>query len=77
MKKQMMAYQLYRYAGKPMKAKRDVPFELKLTAKMVLDELCFEWNKQKLVSAINDAIDTDDKERFIQLSEEYRHYIWE
>ncbi|HLS10093.1 IDEAL domain-containing protein [Lentibacillus sp.] len=77
MKKQKMAYQLYRYAGQPMKAKRDVPYELKLTAQMMLDELCFKWNKQQLVAAINHAIDTGDQEKFIQLSDEYRHYIWE
>ncbi|WP_010529844.1 IDEAL domain-containing protein [Lentibacillus jeotgali] len=77
MKKQKLIYQLYRYAGKPMKAKRDVPFELKLSAQLVLDEMCFTWNKQTLESAINQAIDTGDRERFAQLSKEYRHYIWE
>ncbi|HLR62103.1 MAG TPA: IDEAL domain-containing protein [Lentibacillus sp.] len=77
MNQQKMTYQLYRYAGKAMKAKRDVPFELKLSAQLVLDEMCFSWNKQKLESAINHAIDTGDREKFVQLSKEYRHYIWE
>ncbi|TFJ93502.1 IDEAL domain-containing protein [Lentibacillus salicampi] len=77
MKKQKTTYQLYCYTGKAMKAKRDAPFELKLSAQLLLDELCFNWNKQKLESAINEAIDAGDRERFIKLSEEYRHYIWE
>ncbi|SFD99794.1 IDEAL domain-containing protein [Lentibacillus persicus] len=77
MKKQKIVYQLYRYAGKAINAKREVPFEMKLSAQLILDELCFSWNKEKLESAINDAIDTNDKEKFDALSKEYRHYVWE
>ncbi|QKY68492.1 IDEAL domain-containing protein [Lentibacillus sp. CBA3610] len=77
MKKQKMVYQLYRYAGAVIEAKREVPFELKLSAQLMLDEICFSWNKQQLESAINHAIDTGDKEKFGQLCEEYRNYIWE
>ncbi|SFA81028.1 IDEAL domain-containing protein [Lentibacillus halodurans] len=77
MKKQKVVYQLYRYAGNAIVAKKDVPFELKLSAQLVLDEICFNWNKWKLESGINHAIDTGDKEKFEQLSEEYRRYIWE
>ncbi|ALX48725.1 IDEAL domain-containing protein [Lentibacillus amyloliquefaciens] len=77
MKKQKVVYQLYRYAGGAIKAKREVPFEMKLSAQLILDELCFSWNKQKLQAAINHSIDTEDKETFVRLSKEYRHYVWE
>ncbi|MFD1361364.1 IDEAL domain-containing protein [Lentibacillus salinarum] len=77
MKKQKMTYQLYRYTGTAIKATREVPFELKLSAQLLLDEVCFNWNKQRLETAINHAIDTGDREQFKQLCEEYRSFIWE
>lgn len=77
MKKQKLIYQYFRYDGKPLHAKREVSYELKLSSRMLLDELCFKWNKERIESAINSSLDSGNKEKFLKLSEEYRHYIWE
>ncbi|WP_164669612.1 IDEAL domain-containing protein [Virgibacillus doumboii] len=77
MKKQKMIYRYSRYEGKTLHAKREVSYELKLSSRLLLDELCFNWNKEKLETAINSSIESGNKEKFLQLSEEYRHYIWE
>ena len=77
MKKQKMDYRLLRYEGKPLKAKREISYEIKLTSRLILDELCFEWNKEQLASAINRSIDTRNRELFQQLSEKYKLYIKE
>ncbi|ASN06610.1 IDEAL domain-containing protein [Virgibacillus necropolis] len=77
MKKQKIFYRYYRYDGKPLEAKREISFEFKLASTLLLDELCFVFNKEKLEEAINNSIDRGDKERFLQLSEAYRHFIWE
>ncbi|MFD1037637.1 IDEAL domain-containing protein [Virgibacillus byunsanensis] len=77
MKQQKLVYRFYRYDGKTLHAKREIPFELKLSSRLILDEICFNWNKNVLESAINSSIDKGDKEAFIQLSEAYKHFIWE
>ncbi|WP_188456580.1 IDEAL domain-containing protein [Virgibacillus oceani] len=77
MKKEKLIYRYYRYDGKTLHAKREIPFELKLSSQMILDELCFNWNKQQLEAAINSSIDKRNKEEFLKLSKEYRHFIWE
>ncbi|MFD2761699.1 IDEAL domain-containing protein [Lentibacillus juripiscarius] len=77
MNRQKASYRFYRYTGKTLYAKREISYELRLTAQLVLDELCFNWNKQKLEMAINHSVDTGDKEQFLLLSEAYRSYIWE
>ncbi|SDQ85602.1 IDEAL domain-containing protein [Virgibacillus subterraneus] len=77
MKKQKLVYRYVRYDGKALDAKREVSYELKLSSRMLLDELCFNWNKERLETAINSSIDTGNKKKFFQLSKEYRHYIWE
>lgn len=77
MKKQKIHYHFSRYDGKPLEAKREISFEFKLVSTLVLDELCFQWNKTKLEEALNSAIDKREKEIFLQLSEAYKQYIWE
>lgn len=77
MKKQKTIYRYYRYDGKVLHAKREIPYELKLSSQLVLDELCFRWNKKKLEAALNSSIDAGNKEEFMRLSEAYKHYIWE
>lgn len=77
MKKQKVCYHFSRYDGKALDAKREISYEFNLVSRMLLDELCFQWNKQKLEEALNDAIDKRDKEKFLQLSEAYKQYIWE
>lgn len=77
MKKQKTVYRCSRYEGKILYAKKEVSFELKLSSRLFLDELCFNWNKKKLKASINNAIDTGDREAFNKLSKEYKHFIWE
>lgn len=77
MKREKLVYRYFRYEGEILKARKETPFEFKLTARMMLDELCFNWNKEKLEVAINSAIETGNKEEFIQLSELFKQYVWE
>ncbi|GAB4073899.1 hypothetical protein GCM10028778_14020 [Barrientosiimonas marina] len=77
MKKQKSIYRLYRYRGTAKQAKRQMPFEWQLTAQLLLDELCFTWNKQRLQDAINHSLDTGNRDRFEQLCVAYRHFVWE
>lgn len=77
MKKEKLVYRYYRYEGEVLQAKREISFELKLTSRLLLDELCFSWNKEKLETAINSSIDTGNKEEFLKLSELYKHFVWE
>ncbi|HLR66565.1 IDEAL domain-containing protein [Virgibacillus alimentarius] len=77
MKKQKTIYRYYRYEGNILHAKREIPYELKLTSRLILDELCFKWNKKRLEAAINRSIDTGNKQEFLKLSKAYNHFIWE
>src|SRR5699024_7827917 len=43
-----IVFRYYRYYGKPNNAKRDLPYEIKMTSRLLLDALCFEWNKKTL-----------------------------
>lgn len=77
MKKEKIIYRYNRYDGKMLQAKREIPYELRLASQLILDELCFNWNKAYLEDAINLSLETGDKETFLQLSKAYRHFIWE
>jgi len=78
MKKQKVIYHLNRQYGKrEMKARKEIPFDFKLNARLLLDELCFTWNKNALEAEINRSIDNKQVEAFFNLSYEYRQYIWE
>lgn len=72
-----MIYRYYRYEGKVLLAKRETPFEMKLIAQLILDDLCYSWNKRQLERELNEAIDRGDKEKFNQLSVAYKEYVWE
>src|SRR5690625_2401746 len=77
MQNKQIVYRYYRYNGKPLQAKREIPYEIKITTRLLLDELCFKWNKEKLAQAIDDALERGDEFAFKKLSEKYSHYIWE
>lgn len=77
MEKQKQVYRYYRYDGKKLLAKREIPFEIKLSSRLMLDELCYKWNKAIIETAINEAIEQGDKEEFIKLSKKYKHYTFE
>ncbi|MGJ9459302.1 IDEAL domain-containing protein [Oceanobacillus sp. CF4.6] len=77
MKKEKIVYRFCRYQGERLQAKREIPYELRLFARLILDELCFNWNKKRLEEDINGSIEKGNKENFIKLSNEYKHFIWE
>lgn len=77
MRKAKTVYRIFRYAGKPLQAKREIPFEMRLVARMMLDELCFNWNKAILEEALNSSIDGNNHEAFQHLSEKYKQFVWE
>ncbi|GAB3798544.1 IDEAL domain-containing protein [Virgibacillus kimchii] len=77
MKKQKQILKYYRYTGKAIPARREVAFELQLASRLELDELCFNYNKEKLEAAINHALKTGDRKLFMELSEAYKQFIWE
>lgn len=77
MKKEKLEYRYHRHKGKPLQAKREIPYGLKLSARLLLDKICFDWNKSQLEAEINRSIDMRDKETFLKLSKAYKHFIWE
>ncbi len=75
----MVNYHLQRFDRNPVKviqARREISSEIRLAAKMVLDDICFQGNKARLDEAINQALDQSNEEAFQTLTKEYR-YIWE
>ncbi|WP_156288780.1 IDEAL domain-containing protein [Oceanobacillus salinisoli] len=77
MKKQKAVYRFCRYEGAVLYAKKGIPYEFSFNAQLVLDEICFNWNKQQLIEQINHSIETNNKEEFMKYSNLYRHYVWE
>lgn len=75
MKKQMNFNQYHRYQGKVLKAHKEIPYEIQLKTRLMLDELCFNWNKAYFEREINRSIDENNKEAFLVLSEQYKDYI--
>lgn len=77
MKKEKIMYRFICYKGRPIDAKKEVSFEIKLVSRMVLDELCFNWNKEKLLDDLDRSFDHGNQEEFLRISEEYKQYVWE
>lgn len=75
MKKQKSKINLFRYSGSTLYAKREISFDIKLSSRLILDQLCNRWNKQELEKQINKAIDTGDELTFKSFSKIYKHYI--
>lgn len=78
MKKQGTSYVLIKYQFPKkiaIRARREVPYEFRLVARLVLDELIFNQNKQTLERQINEAIDQNDTKRFYELSKQYSKYL--
>lgn len=76
MKKEKVVLLFFRYEGKPIQAKREIPYEIQLQAQMILDEICFKYNRNKLEEELNYALDERDKTAFMQYSEAYKEFIW-
>ncbi len=80
MKKHKLVYQLKKFDKNQqsvLNAKREIPFEIRLASQLVLDDLCFSWNKARLEEDINQSIDDNNKEAFETLSKTFSSYIWE
>ncbi|GAE94645.1 hypothetical protein JCM21714_3822 [Gracilibacillus boraciitolerans JCM 21714] len=80
MKKQKLNYQLKmlrKNNQSELKAKREIPFEIRLASQLLLDDLCFRWNKARLEKDINQSLDEQNEEAFKELSKTFNSYIWE
>ncbi|MRH44103.1 IDEAL domain-containing protein [Aquibacillus halophilus] len=80
MKKHKVIYKLQTFgSGNESKivAKREISYEIKLASKLFLDELCFNWNKERLEEQLNDSIDSNNREAFLLLSKQYQPYTWQ
>lgn len=77
MKKEKVVYRFNRYVGKTLSVKKGMPFEISLSSRMLLDELCFAENKKVLEDKLNAALDQGDAEAFRKLSQAYKQYVWE
>ncbi|ARI78135.1 IDEAL domain-containing protein [Halobacillus mangrovi] len=80
MRKQKMVYVIRRdpeYKGREITAKRELSFGIQLASRLLLDQLSFEFNKDRLDEEINEAIDNNDREAFERLSLQYQPYTWE
>ncbi|ASF38680.1 IDEAL domain-containing protein [Halobacillus alkaliphilus] len=80
MRKQKMVYVIRRdpdYKGKEITAKRELSFGIQLASRLFLDQMSFEFNKDRLDEEINQAIDNGDRAEFERLSLQYTPYTWE
>lgn len=77
MKKEKVVLMFFRYDGKPVQAKREVPFEMRLQARMILDEMCFQYNRARLEENLNKALEERNKSVFVEYSEALKEFIWE
>lgn len=77
MKKEKVSLRFLRYDGKPVQAKRELPYGIYLQARLHLDVICFKYNRSVLEKSINKALEENDKEAFQELSERYKQFIWE
>ncbi|WP_047982525.1 hypothetical protein [Ornithinibacillus contaminans] len=77
MKKEKVIYRFCPYEGKVLNARREISFEIRLSSRLLLDELCFNWNKQVLEKKLNNSIEKGNIEEFRSVREQYLQYIWE
>ena len=52
-----------------------LPYQMQLTARLLLDNLCYEWNHNYLVEKINYALDKSDEKMFAEYSLKYKKFI--
>jgi hypothetical protein len=80
MKKQKTSYILMRvnrFSKKTFWAKKEISFEIKLQARLFLDEAIYKGNKMRLETLINQAIDENNRDSFDKLCKEYLQFTWE
>src|SRR5699024_2704795 len=52
-----------------------LPYQMQLTARLLLDNLCYEWNHNYLVEKINYALDNAHEKMFAEYSLKYKNFI--
>ncbi|MFC0015987.1 MULTISPECIES: IDEAL domain-containing protein [Allobacillus] len=79
MKKQFSSYKLSRLhfsnGHLPIMARKEMNYEIKLAARLILDEAIYQWNKENLETKIDAAIDNQNEKEFHRLSKQYAHYV--
>lgn len=73
-KKHKSTYQIQRYRGPVIRSHKEISFEIQLRTRLLLDELSFQWNKEKLQKDIDRSIDESDRAAFMKLSHAYKAY---
>jgi hypothetical protein len=76
MKKEKVHLIYFRYTGKPIRAKREIAYAIRLEARMSLDVICFKYNRDMLEQAINQSLQDKDEKKFRELSKQYQEFIW-
>ncbi|WP_181349266.1 IDEAL domain-containing protein [Thalassobacillus sp. CUG 92003] len=74
MKQQKINYVLRRdpeFRNQVIAAKRELSYGIQLASRLLLDEMCFRFNKQRLDAQINDTLENEDRETFERLSKIY------
>lgn len=80
MKQQKLSYFLVKkkvFSKDPIYARKEISFEIKLAARLLLDESLYSGNKLRLEQKINDAIDKNNRTDFNTLSKMYQPFTWE
>ncbi|WP_082234739.1 IDEAL domain-containing protein [Halobacillus massiliensis] len=80
MRKQKLIYVLRRDPGfrnREITAKRELSYGIKLASRLFMDEISFQFNKERLDKEINIAIANNDRKEFQRLSEKYQPFTWE
>lgn len=52
----------------------ETPYHMQLSARLTLDQLCYEWNEKYLIEQINQALDASDKKLFNEFSLKYKKF---
>lgn len=55
--------------------RNEMPYHMQLTARLVLDNLCYKWNKTYLLKRINYALETSNKQLFHEYSSKYKKFM--
>ena len=77
MRKQKIEYVVRRdpeYKGKEITAKRELSFGIQLASRLLLDQLSYQFNKERLDNEVNQAIDNGDRQEFKRLSRYYQPF---
>ena len=54
--------------------RNETPYYMQLTARLALDNLCYQWNETHLLKQIDYALDTSNKQLFDEYSLKYKKF---